>query len=828
MALEIFRLVGSVFVDTDAAEKSLKKTDDKASGLGATLLGGIKTAAKWAARLTAAAAAVATGVGVAAGKALESYADYEQLVGGVETLFEDSAETVIKNAEKAYKTAGMTANTYMETVTGFAASLLQSLGGDTVAAAEYADMAITDMSDNANKMGTSIDLIQNAYQGFAKQNYTMLDNLKLGYGGTKEEMQRLLEDATALSGIEYDISSYADVVDAIHVIQTEMGITGTTAKEATSTLSGSINTIKGKLQNLVTHIGGALAPAAQSVLSLALDALPTVEGWVNNLIPAISSGIETVVEWISSAGEKFQAFKGWLQEIGDYAGDKLSPLISDLSAVFDTVKAAIDNVVTSIKEYFTSGEAAEDATNFLKDAIDFLAEAYEAVSGAVDDCLVWLQDMGSYIAEAFTPAADDLTAAFGYVEEALVWLQEAIQPVIDALVEYFTSGEAAEDITNLIKDAVDLLSGAYSGIKDFILDIVQGFKDMVTWGQENQTLLGLIAIAVGTLTAAIVAYNIAQAIKNAGGIVEIAQLAATAIGLGALTVAETAHTVAATIGTAVTTAFGAAMAFLTSPITLVVLAIGALIAIIYLLVTNWDTVKEAAVKCWDWIKATWNKVADWFNTNVIQPISNFFSGLWVGIKNIFSGVGTWFKNIFTGAVTGVKNAWSGIKSWFSGLLDGVKSVFSTVATAVGNIFKSPINGIIDGINAFIRGLNKIKIPDWVPSVGGMGFNISELPKLEEGAVLEKGQTGFLEGNGAEAVVPLHKNKKWISAVAQDMDSTIGGSSSDRAEAILMDILSALEELAQMQVTLDTDKVVGALAKPMDKKLGQIQAQKARA
>ena len=178
----------------------------------------------------------------------------------------------------------------------------------------------------------------------------------------------------------------------------------------------------------------------------------------------------------------------------------------------------------------------------------------------------------------------------------------------------------------------------------------------------------------------------------------------------------------------------------------------------------------------------------------------------------------------------MKNAWSGVKNWFSNLLNGVKSVFSSVATTIGGIFKSPINAIIRGINAFISGLNKIKIPDWVPAVGGKGFKIATIPYLYEGAVLEKGQTGFLEGNGAEAVVPLHNNKKWIQAVANDMEGALGLGAGPSAEivAILMDILELLEKLADMGIYLDTGALVGGLAKPMDRKLGQIQAKKARA
>ena len=205
--------------------------------VGGAAVGGVK-AAVGAASVAIGGAAVAIGGLVTA--SVNAYASYEQLVGGVDTLFKDSSKKVQDYANNAYKTAGMSANQYMETVTGFSASLLQSLGGDTAKAAEYADSAIVDMSDNANKMGTSIEMITQTYGGFAKQNFTMLDNLKLGYGGTKTEMERLLEDAGKISGIEYDVSSYADITQAIHVMQQSMGIAGTTSKKASTTIQGSL------------------------------------------------------------------------------------------------------------------------------------------------------------------------------------------------------------------------------------------------------------------------------------------------------------------------------------------------------------------------------------------------------------------------------------------------------------------------------------------------------------------------------------------------------------------------------------------------------------
>lgn len=293
---------------------------DEASENVETLSGKFKNGLAAAAKVGAAAVgAAATGIAVLTKNALNNYAEYEQLVGGVDTLFKDSSAKVQEYAANAYKTAGLSANEYMDTVTSFSASLLQSLGGDTEAAADMANVAITDMSDNANKMGTDMASIQNAYQGFAKQNYTMLDNLKLGYGGTKEEMERLLENATKLSGVEYDISSYADIVDAIHVIQGEMEISGrtaeeaaaiyertgrqvseqlgTTAKEASTTIQGSVSSMKSAWGNLLVGIADDNADF-KTLTEQFVDSLVTVG---KNIIPRISVILGGISQLVTSA-----------------------------------------------------------------------------------------------------------------------------------------------------------------------------------------------------------------------------------------------------------------------------------------------------------------------------------------------------------------------------------------------------------------------------------------------------------------------------------------------------------------------------------------------
>ena len=234
--------------------------------------------------------ACATAIGGLTGVAVNAYGNYEQLVGGVETLFKNSSDIVMQYAKNAYETAGMSANEYMTTVTAFTASLLQGLNGDTAKTAEVANMAVTDMADNANKMGTAMESIQNAYQGFSKQNYTMLDNLKLGYGGTKSEMERLLVDAEKISGIHYDISNLADVYNAIHVIQTELGITGTTALEASTTIQGSMNMVKGAWTNLMT----GMTDSEQDITGLVDTFTSALDTMLKNVTPKIEQVFKTI------------------------------------------------------------------------------------------------------------------------------------------------------------------------------------------------------------------------------------------------------------------------------------------------------------------------------------------------------------------------------------------------------------------------------------------------------------------------------------------------------------------------------------------------------
>lgn len=471
------------------------------------VLGKIGSAVNTAVKASAAAVGAASAGVAALGTAcINAYADYEQLVGGVETLFKDSAETIHSFADNAYKTAGLSANEYMETVTSFSASLLQSLDGDTEKAAAAANLAITDMADNANKMGTAMESIQDAYQGFAKQNYTMLDNLKLGYGGTKEEMQRLLADAEKLSGVKYDLSSYADIVEAIHVIQTEMGITGTTAKEASTTIQGSVASMKAAWANLMVGMADdtqdfdlLLSNFIESIGTVADNLLPrigvVIEGMgklVAGLAPEIASALPTLtnellpnlvelgvqsisalVQGIQENGDSLAA--GALSIVGTLAEGlaELLPMVADTAAslvisLADGLTESLPNIIpVAIETISTLVENLTENANTVIDAgIQIILALGEGLIAALPQLIETIPQIVINIANVINENAPRLikTAlyligqlAIGLIK-AIPTLIANIPQIIHAIVEAFM----AFQWLNLGKQLID---GVANGVK---------------------------------------------------------------------------------------------------------------------------------------------------------------------------------------------------------------------------------------------------------------------------------------------------------------------------------------------------------------------------
>ena len=405
--------------------------------------------------------AVAVAAGAAAVKlgkeVIAAYADYEQLVGGVDTLFKDSSQEIQRYAANAYKTAGLSANEYMETVTGFSASLIQSLGGDTEKAAKYADMAITDMSDNANKMGTDMSSIQNAYQGFAKQNYTMLDNLKLGYGGTKQEMERLLADAEKISGVKYDISSYADVVEAIHVMQESMDIAGTTAKEAEATISGSMNALKSAVSNLIVGFG---------------DANADMELLCGNMVDAFKTVVENITPVIEN-------------------------IIAALPTVLDALLTAVGELLPTLLESVTElfSQVLETLLSLLPQLIPAAVQALMTIVNTLIENLPLLIDAAvQLVTTLVTGIGDALPTLIPAAVQAIVTI---VQGLVDSLPMILDA--ALQLITGLAQGLLDAIPVLIAALPEIVNGIICGGSSRFTGSQGSSVLklFGLTAASTG-------------------------------------------------------------------------------------------------------------------------------------------------------------------------------------------------------------------------------------------------------------------------------------------------------------------------------------------
>lgn len=418
---------------------------------------------------------VSAGIGTAVKEALSAGADLQQSLGGVETLFKDSADTVIANAKNAYKTAGMSANEYMETVTGFSASLLQGLSGDTAKAATVADMALTDMSDNANKMGTSMELIQNAYQGFAKQNYTMLDNLKLGYGGTKTEMQRLLKDAQELTGVKYDIDNLSDVYSAIHVIQDEMGITGTTAEEAATTFSGSLSSMKAAFQDLLGNL--TLGNDITDSLSAVSDTVYTFV--VGNLIPMLGNIIQALPQVLGSAismiVRSFNIAANNADEIVQNGTELVSQLAVGIISGLPYLAESALQLIASFGNAILNTDWAGIASNFISGLKENMNMAAGEIFGADEGIITEIKSaITTNLPGLLENGVEIITNIANGMMESLPTIITAIGDIFTELLNYVIS-----ILPEFLNNGVQLISNLATGIANNLPAILQAISTVV-------------------------------------------------------------------------------------------------------------------------------------------------------------------------------------------------------------------------------------------------------------------------------------------------------------------------------------------------------------
>lgn len=595
--------------------------------------------------------------------AVGHYAEYEQLVGGVETLFKDSSGKLIDYAEKAYKTAGMSSNQYMNTATSFAASLIQGLGGDTAKAVELTNLAITDMSDNANKMGTDIGSIQDAYQGFAKQNYTMLDNLKLGYGGTQSEMIRLINDSGVLGEkIEsLDNVTFDQMIEAIHKIQDNLGITGTTALEAGTTISGSWSSVQALFENILTKVGSKLAPTVMGFLQQLSDWMETID-W-DAFATSVGDALQRVFDWIQKI-DFTTFFEKGMDGVENFL-EKLGGLIEDVPKIIQTFKDWSPLI---------AGVAAGFVTLKVAMAISSLISAVSTAIGILTG-----------VEETATVAQTGLNTAM--LANPAVFIISIIAGLVVALITLWNTNDgfreavtnAWESVKEAVSTAIEAIKGFFTGLVNVISQVWNTIVTAVSGAVDSiaQTVNNVFNVIVNTVS------SVWETIKNI-------------VTVGIMLIAE--------IISAYIQIVTAPWMFLWENFKEYILA-------------AWEYIKNVVSTALDVISTVisnvWNSIVG-FLTPILEGIKETFSTIWNAIKSVISTVlsaiqsvitTVWnaIKSIVTTVISAIRSeissAFSAIKSVITSILNAIKAVFTSVWNAIKSVVTSAVNGIKSTISS---------------------------------------------------------------------------------------------------------------------------------
>lgn len=751
----------------DEAKTSSGKFLSMAKSMGGAVIKGV------VAGVTVASAAVA---GLVA-KSVKAYSTYEQLVGGVETLFgaqgktleeyaqftgktvdevkdkykdlQEAESTVMKNAAEAYSTAGLSANAYMEQITGFSASLVQSLEGDTVKAAEVGNRAIIDMSDNANKMGTDITMIQNAYQGFAKQNYTMLDNLKLGYGGTKAEMERLVSDASKMTNIQDKLNvtvkegslDFANIINAISVMQTSLGIAGTTADEAATTIEGSTNAMKAAWENLLV----GMADDTQDFDKLIDNFVSSVDTWSQNILPRVQialNGVSKLIEkllpqiakkipeiindnlpnliqaGVSIMDALIQGLDESLPTLLDTLDKSVSQLINGIAKAGPQLVKAVVQIVGSLIQTLVknAGNIANAALQMFTALLEGLQEALPAIIGEIPNLVSSIANAILDNVDLILQAGLDLMLALANgIFQALPDLLKKLPQIIEKMVDKLLSM-----VPQIIQCGIELLTSLVDALPDIISTIVEVLPEIIN--SIISTLLDhlpeIIECGVQLLVALI--ENLPQII---------------------LTIAEALPQIISGI---ITELLNHIPEIIACGIELLVAIIGNMPAIIEAIVKALPEIITAIVATLGaGVDALW------------QVGVNLITALWGGMKSLSADISSWAKSF------------------------------------VKNLFVTDVN-----------------LPTGKSLSTGKVTNKIKARKHAKGGVVGRGEIAFLEGDGAEAVVPLDQNHRWISKVASDMVNTLYTQNSN--------MLTATSNAPDVNVTVSLEGESEALFRAMQK------------
>lgn len=815
--MDLLALVARLTLDKSEYEKGLNDAESDASSAGnhfQKAFSGVGKVVGTAAKAGAAAiGAGSAAVGVLTKQAVDGYSNYEQLSGGVKKLFGDASDAVMQNASEAYKTSGMNANQYMEQATSFSAALIKSLGGDTEKAAQQADVAMRAMSDNVNTFGTDMGSVQNAFQGFAKGNYTMLDNLKLGYGGTKEEMQKLIDHANELGkangeAADLSIESFSDIVTAIQRIQEEQNIAGTTSKEAATTIEGSLNMTKSAWENLVAGFANPDADLGQLMdnLVVALVGDKEGEGLLNNIIPAVRRALEGIGQFVEKAAPIISKY------LPELMNTILPPLITAATTLVAGLVQALPTILQILIDQAptimsTLAQAFLDVAPLLLDMVGQIFVMLVDAAGAGIETL-WNAAM-----EAINPFIEDINGAFESIGKFLSDLWEGIKKTASEKWEAIK-----KTVTDTIEDAKKAISEKWDSIKTTVSTTIENIKKAVSekWDAIKTTVGNAVDGIKTTVT------NIWNSIKTAvGNIVDNIKTA----------VSEKWDAIKTTVSNTVEGIKTAAS-------------------------EKFESLKEAASEKWSSIKETVGNAVESLKEGASEKLESLkekaggiFDALKSDTDDKMSGAKTIVTDAFNAMVDAVGFTWE-----LPDLdTDAISNAYETVSGAVndmldalgfdwslpdidtlsldnaGNLVSGFISDIMDSFSNIRLSLPDIQLPHLSVSWEDLGpisiphISVDWYAKAYANPYMFTSPTvvgamGFGDGVGGE-IVYGHDN------LMRDIREASGNN--DRIEALLQTLIDVVRDQNGKQIVLDTGKLVGELTPAVDSRLGVISARRGR-